>query len=266
MSDHIDQRASRAATAVREGSDRRRPDAGLDAVVRRASRPRASAVAAVLMVIALAVPAAAWLVRERSVQLIGTPPATEAPQPTTAPEPTSGPAPAIDPDGATPQPTPTSTGPTPLGDAGTVEVATPGFPDGGGEIALLTDVRVAGQQGFDRVVFELDGPDVPAYRVRLTDPPITQGGSGDELSVEGPAYLEVILTPASGADLRDGTYEPVYRGPARVRGDTQRVTEVVRTGDFEATLGWVIGLHERSAFSVTVLQAPLRLVIDIETP
>ncbi len=133
----------------------------------------------------------------------------------------------------------------------------------GTEVALLSDVRVAGQQGFDRVVFELTDSQVPGYDISYLDGPAIQDGSGEEVEVAGGSALEVRLAPASGVDLRSGTFEATYTGPARVRGDTEVVTEVVRTGDFEANLTWVIGLDERVPYRVEVLSNPARVVIDL---
>ena len=133
----------------------------------------------------------------------------------------------------------------------------------GTEVALLSDVRVAGQQGFDRVVFELIDSQVPGYEISYLAGPAIQDGSGEEVEVAGGSALEVRLAPASGVDLRRGTFEATYTGPARVRGDTEVVTEVVRTGDFEANLTWVIGLDEMVPYRVEVLSNPARVVIDL---
>jgi hypothetical protein len=276
MTGRIDDRARRASAAVRAQTADLQPDHGLDAVVRRARRPRPGAVLAVLVVLALAVPGIGWL-RQGDDPLIELESPTETPSPTASPEDTQpSPTPTPDPT-PTPRPTatddveepreatPAPTGPEPAGSFGTREVSAGNFPFGGGEYALLTDVRVAGQEGFDRVVLELDGPDMPSYRVAYTEPPIIQDGSGDAMHVDGTAFIELQLTPASGFDSVGTEWEPTYHGPQRVRGDTAVVTEVVRTGDFEAHLTWVIGLRTERPFAVTTLQDPWRLVIDIQT-
>ncbi|MBW3573589.1 MAG: hypothetical protein KY450_01825 [Actinobacteria bacterium] len=133
----------------------------------------------------------------------------------------------------------------------------------GTEVALLADVRVAGQQGFDRVVFEFADSQLPGYDISYLDGPAIQDGSGEEVEVAGGSALEVRLAPASGVDLRRGTFEPTYTGQRRVRGDTEVVTEVVRIGDFEANLTWVIGLDEMVPYRVEVLSNPARVVIDL---
>lgn len=154
----------------------------------------------------------------------------------------------------------------PIGEMGIEERETPGFPTANreGGAALLGDVRVAGHGGFDRVTFEFRDGDVPGYRVRFVDPPITEDASGNEVEVDGAAFLEIIMTPASGVDLSGETYEETYTGPARIGpSDTASIAELVRTGDFEAVLTWHLGLGAEAPFAVGTLQDPPRLVIDV---
>lgn len=151
-------------------------------------------------------------------------------------------------------------------EASTEMVATPSFPDSTGQrISLLTAVEAGRHEGFDRVVWTFDG-DVPAYRVAYVERPITEDGSGAPIEVRGDATLQIILTPASGTDLSGEDVRTVYEGPDRIDGSasgTAVVEEVVLTGDFEATLSWVIGLDRQAPFAVTELSDPTRVVIDI---
>ncbi len=135
----------------------------------------------------------------------------------------------------------------------------------GTDAALLSAVRVTGERGFDRVVFEFTDDQLPGYDIAYLDGPARQDGSGEEVPVAGEALLEVRLAPASGVNLLDGTFEQTYTGPDRVHGDTGVVTEVVRIGDFEANLTWVIGLDDEAAYRVEVLRDPPRIVIDLAT-
>jgi hypothetical protein len=130
--------------------------------------------------------------------------------------------------------------------------------------ALLTDVRVARHEGFDRVVFEFDGP-LPEVDVEYVEPPISEDGSGDEIEVRGDAFLQVTMRPASGFDL-SGEGEQTYDGPTRLVGEdagTSVIQEVVRNGDFEAVLAWVIGISDRIDFRVDTLVDPSRVVVDV---
>ena len=196
----------------------------------------------------------------------GGPDEDTGPDPTAATTTTAPASTSTGPTSTTGDTTSTSGGPSPTG--GTFEGAVtptsaPAPP--GTEVALLSAVRVAGQPGFDRVVFEFADAQVPGYDVRYLDGPARQDGSGDEVDVAGGARLEVRMAPASGVDLRRGTFEETYPGPGRVAGDTDVVTEVVRTGDFEANLTWVIGLDREVPYRVEVLGGPARVVLDLAT-
>ena len=136
-------------------------------------------------------------------------------------------------------------------------------PAGSTEVALLAAVRTAGQGNVDRVVFEFTADQLPGFDIAYADGPPRASGSGDVVAVEGDAALLVRLEPSSGVDLNDPAATPTYTGPDRVTGDTAVVTEVVRTGDFEANLEWAIGLEEEVPFLVTVLGDPSRIVIDL---
>jgi hypothetical protein len=130
------------------------------------------------------------------------------------------------------------------------------------EFALLEAVRSAGHACTDRVTFEFRGDGQPGYTVGYEPGPIVADGSGDPVAVEGSVYLVVRLQPASGFD--SDTSMPTYDGPARVEPTgASFVTEVVRTGDFEGVLTWVIGLDQQRPFSVFRLSNPSRVYIDI---
>lgn len=183
---------------------------------------------------------------------------TTAPaEPTPSPTATSAPSPGTRPT-ASPAPTQTAT-PTGLPGASLGPVtggSTPGT-DG----TWIADVRTAGQQGYDRVVFEFTDV-VPTYEVAYADPPFV-ATNDEEVEVEGEAFLRVRMEGTSSFNLNEGV--PVYEGPDRVTGDTQVVTEVVDVDDFEALVIWVVGLTEQRPFVVTELTDPARLVIDIES-
>lgn len=138
-----------------------------------------------------------------------------------------------------------------------------GDPDETGT-ARLVDVRVGQQEGFTRFVLEFEGETRPGYDVRWVDGPVTEDGSGNPVEVEGGAYLQVIVQPASGFDLDAGV--PTYEGPTRIAGPAGgSILEAVRTGDFEAVLTWVLGAEERAPFTVSTLGSPSRVVVDVQT-
>lgn len=148
--------------------------------------------------------------------------------------------------------------PTTAFEGGTTEVSTPPT-----ETALLDQVTLGRHDGFDRVVFRFTNR-VPGYRIGLVSPPITEDGSGEPVTVRGAAFLQVSMS-ASGFDSSVAEGQQIYNGPRRVTGDAATVTEIVRTGDFEAVLTWVVGLGSSQPFRVTTTSNPPRLVIDIKS-
>ena len=126
-------------------------------------------------------------------------------------------------------------------------------------VVVLSKVRVAGHQGFDRVVFEFQGGDVPGYRIAYVDKAV-QCGSGEPVKLAGEALLEVQLTPAR-AHTEAG--KPTVRNRER-RLDFPSLKELESTCDFEADVTWVLGLGSRKAFRVLALTNPARLVLDIK--
>jgi guanyl-specific ribonuclease Sa len=155
----------------------------------------------------------------------------------------------------------TAAPPTDSFDGATTPVSLPAPAEG--SVALLTDVEVGGDAGIDRVRFRFADGQVPGVDVAYLDPPVRQDGSGDVVEVAGGAFLEVRMAPASGVDL-GGSLEPTYTGPERATGDTTAVTEVVRTGDFEANLTWVIGVDQEVPFRVTADAGSGAVVVELD--
>jgi len=132
------------------------------------------------------------------------------------------------------------------------------------ETALVRRVALGHHEGFDRVVFEFTNG-LPGYRVAYVQPPLKEDGSGNVVPLEGDAFVEVRMEPASGFDLTTNEGELVYKGPRRIAGSSAGasvVRELGRTGDFEAQLSWAVGLNSRVPFRVTTAQSPARLIVD----
>jgi hypothetical protein len=121
-----------------------------------------------------------------------------------------------------------------------------GATTGTGAVALLTDVTVEA----DVVTFSFQD-EVPGIAAEYIRPPILEDASGEEIDVEGTAFLHVRMEPASGVDLSGEEYVQTYTGPRRLEG-TGGIVEVVRTGDFEAVLGWVIGVDAERPYLLDV--------------
>lgn len=151
------------------------------------------------------------------------------------------------------------TGPSPIGgDAGTharsnEEVRAPSV--------VVTDVRVASHDGFDRVVFELAGEGQAGWMIRYDDDPRADG-SGDPVAVAGDAALSVILT-----NIAMPTEAPPGSTPwsGDVAGAGGAVAEVVDAAMFEGQHTFFVGLDRERPFRVARLQDPQRVVIDVVT-
>jgi hypothetical protein len=163
------------------------------------------------------------------------------------------------------EPGTTGEGSDPVGEPNTGPAASGGYPSAGGEPALLADVRAESHEGFDRLVVELIGAEMPSYRVAPVEPPIDRadgdGGGDGTAPVAGEAFVEIRLSPAS---VLDASGSRTYEGPDRIPvADGAVVTEVVRTGGTEGPLTFAVGLSSASPFAVGVLDNPTRLVVDI---
>lgn len=128
--------------------------------------------------------------------------------------------------------------------------------------ALLTGVRAARHEGYDRVVFQFANT-LPGYDVRYVKRPVLQDGSGKAIAVNGTYIVQIKMLNALDADLTKSGAPRTYTGPTRFSPHTPEVIELVRTGGFEAVLTWAIGLHDRVDFRVTTLNTPTRLIIDL---
>jgi hypothetical protein len=122
----------------------------------------------------------------------------------------------------------------------------------------LITLRAGRHAGYDRVVFQLDGP-IPYYSVRYV-PQVHLDGSGDPLRLRGAVFLEVVIR----APTHDEHYRPVLT-PTRLRPDFPALREVDAPGSFEGQTTAGIGVSYRAPFRVLELANPTRIVIDLKT-
>lgn len=128
--------------------------------------------------------------------------------------------------------------------------------------AYLTDVTMNATDCSDRVVFAFreGATPGPGYNVSYepADSAKTEDGSGNRIEIDGSAFLVVRLTPAMTAEIVGEKVKPTYTGPRRIAGEgTHLVHEVVKTGDFEAMVTWVIGLPLERPFTATASESEL---------
>jgi hypothetical protein len=122
----------------------------------------------------------------------------------------------------------------------------------------LVDLRAGRHAGFDRVVFQIDGP-LPWYSVRYV-PVVRLDGSGDPLTLRGSAFLEVVLRAAT-----DDAGRPVLK-TTRLRPDFPALREVNAPFSYEGQTVAGVGLSQRVGFRVTELTGPSRIVLDLAHP
>jgi hypothetical protein len=124
----------------------------------------------------------------------------------------------------------------------------------------LVGLRAGRHAGYDRVVFQLDGPIPSYYSVRYV-PVVRLDGSGDPLRLRGAAFLEVVVR----APTHDEHHRPVLT-PTRLRPDFPALREVNTRGSFEGQTTAGIGMTQKVGFRVLELTSPTRIVIDLAHP
>ena len=133
------------------------------------------------------------------------------------------------------------------------------------ELAYLSDVRTGRHdEGFDRVTFEFEGG-ATGYRIEYVDPPIMEDPSDLPVAIDGNAFLRVVFFSASAVDLSTDTPRVTCCVSVIMTGFPSLV-DLKETGDFEATLSYVLGLSEEVDFRVGTLQNPYRIYIDVAHP
>jgi len=124
----------------------------------------------------------------------------------------------------------------------------------------ITDVRVGGHDGYDRVVIEFsDG--IPQTVIEAVLPPFYQDASGLPLEVNGTAFLKVTMHGATKLGAGGGI---TYTGPQEFEPGLSQLVHLIEGGDFEAVSTWYLGLDGGGCTRVLTLAAPNRLVIDVE--
>jgi len=135
--------------------------------------------------------------------------------------------------------------------------------------AILTDVRVAHNPGFDRLVFEFapsSGPGaygVPPYRIEIAS--TFTAVSGQQVRVDGNAFFAVNFQNADAHDPNTGK-QSLPTAKMDQKPTTPLVREVRLVEDFEATVRWAVGLDKLACPNVLTLAGPVRVVLDFPTP
>ncbi|MBO0607621.1 AMIN-like domain-containing (lipo)protein [Myceligenerans salitolerans] len=137
-------------------------------------------------------------------------------------------------------------------------------PTGVGETFLtVTDIRTGVHDGFDRVVFDLEGTGsgTPGWDVRYV-PEARDDGSGHRVDVAGDAILQVRISGTAAPT--DSGVPDADRTPIRP-ASTEAVEEVVYRTWFEGYSTAFVGVDEAERpFRVFLLTDPVRVVLDVQ--
>lgn len=123
----------------------------------------------------------------------------------------------------------------------------------------LREVREGLNEGFDRVVFQFDGDQVPGYQLEYIDKPIIKCGSGEPTDIAGQAWLQVRLVPAQAHEGGNVTVAQRERKPK-----LPLIEEMKLTCDFEGEVTWVLGVKHPNKYRIMELREPTRLVVDVQ--
>ena len=124
----------------------------------------------------------------------------------------------------------------------------------------VTDVTTGQHEGYDRVVFRLDGTGTPGWMVRYTEG-ATDDPADTELDIAGDGTLQVILL---GFQLPYVTGIEEWGGDPILTPDYTVLREVNVRGQFEGQELAYLGLDAADhPFRVFALTDPTRVVVDV---
>jgi hypothetical protein len=114
------------------------------------------------------------------------------------------------------------------------------------QTAHLTSVAISGAE--IRFEFDAEPDEIRAdYEPRAQ---LAECGSGMPIRLRGSAFAVVHFQPAASARFEGEKVVLTYTGPKRLRGSGP-VLEAVRSCDFEADLGWAIGVQRKLDLNVS---------------
>ena len=130
------------------------------------------------------------------------------------------------------------------------------------ESVTMAQVRSARHEGYDRIVFEFLGDQLPSYKIEYIDRPVRACGSGDVVPFAGDAWLSVRFSGAQAhAPGGDATI------PVKDRTQSPNLTvlrDLKMICDFEGRVVWVAGNSAPNKYRVLELRNPTRLAVDIK--
>lgn len=124
------------------------------------------------------------------------------------------------------------------------------------------EITSAIQDCFERIVIEHAGTGTPSYMTQYTDDPV-EPGRGEPIDTGDEAYLEVIASGTASIDDIDED-QMIENGAEITDLETEATGTVVSFAPWEATSNYIIGLDEQRPYAVTIIEDPVRIVIDIQ--
>lgn len=150
----------------------------------------------------------------------------------------------------------------PVGEFSTENQQSSGWPEFGETSNIYpTAVRTAVHDGFERIVIEHAGTGQPSFFTQYTAEP-REPGIGTLVDTGSEAYLEVTLSGTT--DPLDLPPDMLEHGAHLEDLDTQATEAVVSFAPWEATSTYYLGLDQQRPYAVSVLESPVRVVIDIQ--
>jgi hypothetical protein len=130
------------------------------------------------------------------------------------------------------------------------------------ESVVAAYVRWARHDGYDRVVFEFLGDQLPNYKIEYVDKPVRACGSGDVVPFAGDGWLSVRFMGAQAHAPEGDATIPV--GDRTQSPNLLIVKDLKMICDFEGEVEWVLGVASPNKYRVLELKNPTRLVADIK--
>ena len=125
--------------------------------------------------------------------------------------------------------------------------------------AELTNITSGRHDTFDRIVLTFAGPE-PACSASFVNQ-IVADGSGQPISLDGNAFLEVTLR---GAAAHNDAGKLTYNGPGVIdTPELENIRAVSLAGDFEGYVTIGLGMNMKTHYAVFALSGPTRVVIDV---
>jgi hypothetical protein len=133
----------------------------------------------------------------------------------------------------------------------------------------LVEVRVDTGDTADQVIFRFGPPIFPQGQhhgiLEEIQRPVIQGGSGEELDVDGERIVRVAF---DGQSLTEAppSEQPTYQGPRRFDGPGPGVRTVAIQEAFEGVFAWAIGFDGPGCVGLTSDSSGTTIVVEIEHP